>query len=150
VEDSQGVGFAIPSNTILREIGDLINTGSYDDHAWLGASGTDMTYEIAEEVGTDVTYGWLIDQVTSGGPADKAGLQGGTEQVRVGEELVVVGGDIIIAINGTRITSIDDLSAYLEEYTLPEQAIDLIIVRNNETTIVSLELESRPPTTSTT
>jgi len=150
VEDSQGVGFAIPSNTILREIGDLINTGSYDDHAWLGASGTDMTYEIAEEVGTDVTYGWLVDQVTSGGPADKAGLQGGTEQVRVGEELVVVGGDIIIAINGTRITSIDDLSAYLEEYTLPEQAIDLTIVRNNETTIVSLELESRPPTTSTT
>ena len=150
VKDSQGVGFAIPSNTILREIEDLINTGSYDDHPWLGASGVDMTYEIAEEVGTDVTYGWLIAQVTSGGPSDKAGLQGGTEQVRIEEELVVIGGDIIIAINGTRITSIDDLSAYLEEYTLPEQTIDLTIVRNNETTIVSLELESRPPTTSTT
>ena len=150
VKDSQGVGFAIPSNTILREIEDLINTGSYDDHPWLGASGVDMTYEIAEEVGTNVTYGWLIAQVTSGGPSDKAGLQGGTEQVRIEEELVVIGGDIIIAINGTRITSIDDLSAYLEEYTLPEQTIDLTIVRNNETTIVSLELESRPPTTSTT
>ena len=83
-------------------------------------------------------------------PADKAGLQGGTEQVRIEEELVVIGGDIIIAINGTRITSIDDHSAYLEEYTLPEQTIDLTIVRNNETTIVSLELESRPPTTSIT
>jgi S1-C subfamily serine protease len=150
VEDSQGVGFAIPSNTILREIGDLINTGSYDDHPWLGASGVDMTYEIAEEIGTDVTYGWLIAEVTSGGPADKAGLQGGTEQVRIGEELVVIGGDIIIAISGTRITSIDDLSAYLEEYTLPGQTISLTIVRNNETTIVSLELESRPETTSTT
>jgi S1-C subfamily serine protease len=42
VEDSQGVGFAIPSNTILKEIEDLINNGSYDDHPWLGASGTDM------------------------------------------------------------------------------------------------------------
>jgi len=82
--------------------------------------------------------------------ADKAGLQGGTEQVRIGEELVVIGGDIIIAINGTRITSIDDLSAYLEEYTLPGQTIDLTIVRNNETIIVSLKLESRPATTSTT
>ena len=63
---------------------------------------------------------------------------------------MVIGEDIIIAINGTRITSIDDHSAYLEEYTLPEQTIDLTIVRNNKTNIVSLELESRPATTTTT
>jgi S1-C subfamily serine protease len=150
VQDSQGVGFAIPSNTILREIEDLINTGSYEDHPWLGASGTDMTYGIAEVMDTDVTYGWLIAQVTSGGPADKAGLQGGTEQVRIGEEIVVIGGDIIIAINGTRITGIDDLSAYLEEYTLPGQTVDLTVVRDNETITVSLELGSRPTTTTTT
>jgi S1-C subfamily serine protease len=149
VEDSQGVGFAIPSNTILREIEDLINTGSYEDHPWLGASGTDMTYGIAEVMDADVTYGWLIAEVASGGPADNAGLQGGTEQVRIGEERVVIGGDIIIAINGTRITGIDDLSAYLEEYTLLGQTIDLTIVRDNETITVSLELGSRPTTTST-
>jgi S1-C subfamily serine protease len=149
VEDSQGVGFAIPSNTILREIDDLINTGSYEDHPWLGASGTDMSYGIAEVMDTDVTYGWLIAEVTSGGPADEAGLQGGTEQVRIGEERVVIGGDIIIDINGTRITGIDDLSAYLEEYTLPGQTIDLTVVRDNETITISLELGSRPTTTST-
>jgi S1-C subfamily serine protease len=149
VEDSQGVGFAIPSNTILREIEDLINTGSYGDHPSLGASGTDMSYGIAEVMDVDVTYGWLIAEVSSGGPADKAGLQGGTEQVRVGEERVVVGGDIIVAINGTRITGIDDLSAYLEEYTLPGQTIDLTIARDNETITASLELGSRPTTTST-
>jgi S1-C subfamily serine protease len=149
VEDSQGVGFAIPSNTILREIEDLINTGSYEDHPWLGASGTDMTYGIAEVMDADITYGWLIAEVASGGPADNAGLQGGTEQVRIGEERVVIGGDIIIAINGTRITGIDDLSAYLEEYTLLGQTIDLTIVRDNETITVSLELGSRPTTTST-
>ena len=150
VEDSQGVGFAIPSNTILREIEDLINTGSYGDHPSLGASGTDMTYGIAEVMDANVTYGWLIAQVTSGGPADEAGLQGGTEQVIVGDERVVIGGDIIVAINGTRITGIDDLSAYLEEYTLPGQTIDLTIVRDNETIAASLELGSRPTTTSTT
>jgi len=150
VEDSQGVGFAIPSNTILREIEDLINTGSYGDHPSLGASGTDMSYGIAEVMDTNVTYGWLIAQVTSGGPADKAGLQGGTEQVIVGEERVVIGGDIIVAIDGTRITGIDDLSAYLEEYTLPGQTIDLTVVRDNETIAISLELGSRPTTTSTT
>jgi len=150
VEDSQGVGFAIPSNTILREIEDLINTGSYDGHPSLGASGTDMSYEIAEVMGADVTYGWLIAQVTSGGPADEAGLQGGTEQVRVVEEAVVISGDIIVAINGTRITGIDDLSSYLEEYTLPGQTIDLTVVRDNETVTISLELGSRPSTTSAT
>jgi S1-C subfamily serine protease len=146
VEDSQGVGFAIPSNTILREIEDLINTGSYEDHPWLGASGTDMNYEIAAEIGADVTYGWLIAQVTSGGPADKAGLQGGTEQVEIAEGLVTVGGDIVIAVNGMRITSIEDLSAYLEEYTLPGQTVNLTVVRDNETIVIPLELGSRPNT----
>jgi S1-C subfamily serine protease len=144
VEDSQGVGFAIPSNTILREIEDLINIGSYADHPWLGASGTDMTYEIAAEIDADVTYGWLIAQVTSGGPADKAGLQGGTEQVEIAEGLVTVGGDIVIAVNGVRITSIEDLSAYLEEYTLPGQTVNLSVVRDNETIVIPLELGSRP------
>jgi len=146
VQDSQGVGFAIPSNTILREIEDLVNTGSYDDHTWLGAAGIDMTYEIAAEMGTDVTYGWLIAQITSGGPADKAGLQGGTQQVEIVESLVTIGGDIVIAVNGTRITSIEDLSAYLEKYSLPEQTVNLKIVRDNETTIIPLELGRRPTT----
>lgn len=146
VEDSQGLGFAIPSNTILREIEDLINTGSYDNHPWLGASGVDMTYEIADVMGTNVTYGWLIAQVTSGSPADNAGLRGGTKEVTVVDEEVIIGGDIIIAINGVRITSIDDLSAYLEEYTLPEQTVNLTIVRDNETTTLPLELASRPTT----
>jgi S1-C subfamily serine protease len=134
----------------LREIGDLINKGSYDDHPWLGVSGTDMTYEIAEKIGVNVTYGWIIAGTTSGGPADKAGLQGGTEQVQVGNELVVVGGDIIIAINGVRITNIDGMSAYLEEYTLPGQTISITIVRDNQTDNVSLELESRPTSTTAT
>lgn len=150
VEDSQGLGFAIPSNTILRELGDLINKGSYNNHPWLGVSGTDMNYEISEKISVDITYGWLIAGVTSGGPADNAGLQGGTEQIQVGNENVVIGGDIIIAINGTRITNIDDMSAYLEEYTLPGQTIDITIIRDNQRDNVSLELESRPTSTTVT
>ncbi|PVX23045.1 MAG: trypsin [Candidatus Bathyarchaeum sp.] len=150
VEDSEGLGFAIPSNTILREIWDLVSTGSYDAHPWLGASGVDMSYEVAQVMDTDVTYGWLIAQVTIGGPSEKAGLQGGTEQTEVVDEILVIGGDIVIAINGTRITGIDALSAYMEEYTLPGQTIDLTVVRDNETIIVPLQIGSRPATTSTT
>jgi S1-C subfamily serine protease len=149
VADSQGLGFAIPSNTIIREIGDLINTGSYTYHPWLGASGNDMSYEIAEAMGTNVTYGWLIAQVTSGGPSANAGLQGGTKQAVVMDTQMTIGGDIIVAINGTRITGIDDMSAYLEENTLPGQTVNLTVVRDNETIFVPLELGSRPATTST-
>ncbi len=147
VSDSQGLGFAIPSGTVLREIEALITGGSYDQHSWLGASGTDMTYEIADEMGVDVTYGWLITQVTSGGPADDAGIQGGTKQVAVAGEYVVIGGDIIIALDGTRIKGIDDLSTFLEANTSPGQTIDVTIVRDGETMTLQLTLGTRPTAT---
>jgi len=144
VTNSQGLGFAIPSSTILREIGSLVTKGSYDQHPWLGATGTDMTYEIAKAMSASVTYGWLIAQVTTGGPADKAGLQGGTKQVLVAGEYVTIGGDIITAINGATITSGDDLSTYLEGSTLPGQTINVTISRGNQTMTVAVELGTRP------
>jgi S1-C subfamily serine protease len=144
VSNSQGLGFAIPSNTILREIGSLVTTGSYTQHPSLGASGTDMTYEIAEATGANVTYGWLIASVTSGGPADKAGLKGGTQQIVVAGASVTIGGDVLTAINGTRITNLDDLSTYLEENTLPGQTINVTIVRSNQTMTLTVELGTRP------
>jgi S1-C subfamily serine protease len=145
VTSSQGLGFAIPSNTILREIQSLITNGSYSSHPALGAAGTDMTYGIAQAMKVNVTYGWLIAQVTSGGAADKAGLIGGTTQTQVEGTTVTIGGDIIIAINGTRITNMDDLSTYLEEYTLPGQTINVTIVRNNQALTFPVELQARPP-----
>jgi len=143
VSDSQGLGFAIPSSTILREIESLVTEGSYNKHPWLGATGIDMTYEIATAMDTNITYGWLIVQVVSGGPADKAGLRGGTQQVLIMGEWVTIGGDIIVAINETKITNIDDLSTYLEEYTLPEQTIIVTIVRNNQTMTLTIKLGTR-------
>jgi S1-C subfamily serine protease len=131
---AQGLGLAIPSSTILREIKALITNGSYNSHPWLGISGTDMTFEIAQTMNTNVTYGVLITQVTSGGPADKAGLQVD---------------DIIIAINATyiamRIRGMDDLSTFLEEYTSPNQTVNVTIVRNS--LILPVELGTRPPPT---
>jgi S1-C subfamily serine protease len=145
VTNSQGLGFATPSSSILREVEPLIANGSYDGHALLGASGADMTFGIAQAMNTSVTYGWLVAQVTSGGPADKAGLRAGTTQVQIDGTSVTIGGDIIIAINGTRIRNTDDLSTYLEEYTLPGQTISLTIVRNNATLTLPLMLGTRPP-----
>jgi len=133
---AQGLGLAIPSSTILREIEAVITNGSYNSHPWLGISGTDMTFEVAQSMNTKVTYGVLITQITSGGPADKASLQVD---------------DIIIEINAAyiaaRIKSMDDLSTFQEECTLPNQTINVTIVRNSQTMTASVKLGTRPPST---
>ena len=147
VSDSQGVGFAIPASAILREIESLVTEGSYNQHPWLGASGTDMTYELAQTMDVNVTYGWLIAQVASGGPAEEAGLQGGTQQATVAGQTVTIGGDIIIALSGTRITGTDELSTFLEEYTLPGQTIDVTIIRDGQNMTLQLTIGTRPPPT---
>jgi S1-C subfamily serine protease len=144
IQNSNGLGFAIPSNTILREIESLIETGSYDQHPWLGIAGTDMTYEIAQTIGADVTYGWLITQITNGGAADLAGLQGGNNQVRINDGWVVTGGDVIIAVDGTRVVNGDTFMSYLEEHTTPNQTITVTILRNNQTQNISVVLKQRP------
>jgi S1-C subfamily serine protease len=144
VSDSQGLGFAIPSSAILREIKSLVTEGTYNQHPWIGASGTDMTYEIAKAMNVNETYGWLIAQVTSGGPADAAGLKGGTQQLTVEGQPIIIGGDIVIALSGTRITGMDALSTFLEEYTLPGQTIDVTIIRNGQDMTVQLKLGTRP------
>ena len=63
VTDSQGLGFAIPSDTILREVSALISTGSYKGHSYLGVVGTDMDYTTAQNIGASVTYGWRLSSI---------------------------------------------------------------------------------------
>ena len=128
VSDSQGLGFAVPSNTILREISALISTGTYTGHSYLGVSGQDMSYSLAQENGASVTYGWLLTSITSGGPSD------GTLKTD----------DIIIALNQTLIRNGDDLASYLEEKTLPGQNLILTVVRGNSTLDLTVTLEERP------
>ncbi|MCW4046164.1 MAG: trypsin-like peptidase domain-containing protein [Candidatus Bathyarchaeota archaeon] len=129
VSDSQGLGFAIPSNTILREIASLITTGTYKGHSYLGVSGQDMSYYVAQQIGASVSYGWRIATVASGGPSDG--------RLRVG--------DIIIALNGTTIRNNDDLASYLEEKTLPGQTLAITVVRGGVNTPVNVVLGTRPP-----
>jgi len=144
IQNSNGLGFAVPSNTILREIESLITTGSYDQHPWVGISGTDMTYTIAQSLGVNVTYGWLITQITDGGAAAQAGLQGGNQQVRVNDVWVMIGGDIIITVDGTRIINGDSFMSYLEEYTTSYQTISVTIVRNHQLLDIPVVLKQRP------
>jgi len=144
VSNSQGLGFAIPSDSILREIVSLVDDGSYNKHPYLGISMEDMSYDIATEMGLNTTYGVLIASTISGGPADVAGLKAGTNQAVIDGSQVTVGGDVIIAIDGHRIINSESLSTYLEENTLPNQTIDLTIMRGSATMNLSLTLGARP------
>lgn len=144
IEDSEGIGFAIPSNTILKEIESLVKTGSYTQHSWLGISGIDMSYSIANITNADVTYGWLITSLTSDGPAEKAGLQAGDQQIRTNTGWIIIGGDIIIEIDGTRIINGDSLMSYIEEQTHPNDTITVTVLRNNQTLDIPVILGQRP------
>ncbi|MCD6324751.1 trypsin-like peptidase domain-containing protein [Candidatus Bathyarchaeota archaeon] len=143
IQNSQGVGFAIPSDTILRELPYLIKGEKYP-HPWLGVRGIDMSYEIAKAMNVNVTYGWLIVEVLPNSPAEKAGLKGGTQTAFVEGLRVKIGGDIIIMMNGTRIRNGDDLSTYLERNTRPGQKIQVTVIRSGQEVKVILELGVRP------
>jgi S1-C subfamily serine protease len=128
VSDSQGLGFAIPSDTLLREIRALMLTGSYAGHSYMGIFGGDMTYDRAQQLHASVTYGWYVDSTVSGGPS--------------GDKLQH--DDIIVALNGTTIKSNDDLASYLEAKTLPGDTVAVTVVRNNSTDVVNVKLGQRP------
>jgi S1-C subfamily serine protease len=128
VSNSQGLAFAIPSNTILREIYALITTGTYVGHAYLGVNGQDMSYDEAQQLNVSVTYGWRVATVVSGGPSDGKLFEG----------------DIIIAMNHAVIKNNDDLASYLEENTLPGQTLAVTLIRNNLQQDVSVVLGTRP------
>jgi len=127
---SQGVGFAIPSDTILRELPSLISSGGYNKHPDLGFQGDDMNYQLSQVVGANVSYGVLIEKTAPGGPADKAHLRGGQQIATIDGQQYIIGGDVIVSINGSRIVNYDALSTYLERYTLPGQTIQVGIIRS--------------------
>lgn len=137
VSDSQGLGFAVPSDTLMREIVSLVNTGSYDKHPSLNAAGRDMNYQIAQAMNVDVTYGWLVERGYI-----QNGLNGGDTQTTILGSRVIIGGDIIIGIEDTKITSSDDLLSYLEKYTLPGQSVEFTVVRDGQTQTVTVEIGS--------
>jgi S1-C subfamily serine protease len=144
VTGSQGVGFAIPSDTFLRELPFLISTGKYNMHPYLGFQGNDMNYELAQAIGTNYTYGVLIEKTVPGGPVDKAGLRGGPNLITVGTQNYLIGGDIIVSINGTRIVNYDSLATYVERHAIPGQTIELGIVRSDKLMMVQVVVGAEP------
>ena len=135
ISNSEGLGFAIPSSTIIREIATLVSSGSYDQHPSINTEGVDMNYPIAQAMGVSVTYGYLVEKVSTSN-----GLQGGNSIKAILNDNIIVGGDVIIAINNVRIANTDDLLSYLEQHTLPGQTVSFTVVRGGQTQNVQVTI----------
>jgi len=141
---STGIGFAVPSDTITREIDSLIETGTYAQ-VYLGIQGVDVTPSIVSALDLPTgTYGTLVTSVTRGSPADKAGLEGGSTYRVIDGSYIPVGGDVITAIDGERVTSIYDLILYMQRNNRPGDIVTLTIIRDGATKTLDVTLGTRP------
>jgi 2-alkenal reductase len=147
VTNSQGLGFAIPVDTISRELPFLVKDGRYDKHPYLGVQLVDMNYELSQAMGTNVTWGVLVEGIVAGGPADKSGLIGGTRTITILDQRYLIGGDIITSVNGTRVVDYDDFASYLEQHAVSGQTVQLGIIRQGDSMVISVVLGTRPPLT---
>ncbi|HEY6165244.1 MAG TPA: trypsin-like peptidase domain-containing protein [Nitrososphaeraceae archaeon] len=140
-----GVGFAIPSNTIAKEVPLLIKGGTYV-HPWLGIAGGKITPDIAQSAGLPRNYkGVVVGSVQPGSPADKAGLQPLTQDISGSNTHI---GDIITAIDGHPTRQIDDIINYVDSNKNVGDNVKLTINRNGQTTDVTATLQARPNTIS--
>jgi S1-C subfamily serine protease len=139
-----GVGFAIPSNTIAKEVPLLIKNGSYA-HPWLGISGGKITPDIAKAVGLPSNYrGVIVGSVQPGSPADTAGLKGLIQDGDSGGATQI--GDMITAIDGHPVRQIDDIINYIESQKNVGDNIQLTVNRDGQIMDLTATLQTRPQT----
>jgi putative serine protease PepD len=103
-----GIGFAIPVDTAKRVVDDLIEKGYYA-YPFLGVNLMTLIPDFARAFKLPVDHGAMIVELVPGGPADRAGLRGGHTQARVGNHIIMVGGDIIVGIDGEKVRTADEL-----------------------------------------
>jgi S1-C subfamily serine protease len=138
-----GIGFAIPSDTVKREVTPLILIGKYS-HPWLGVSGVNIDPDIAAAISLNYTTGFLIASVVKGSPVENAGLKGGNHAVVIDGQDVVVGGDVIIGIDNISVRSLSDISMYMERNKHPGDTLTLTIIRAGQKMVKQVVVGVRP------
>jgi serine protease Do len=141
---NSGVGYAIPADIVAQVVPALIKDGKYQA-PYLGISGVSLGSDLATANKLDAnTRGVLVAEVTSGGPADKAGLKGSSQNTTVDGLPTVIGGDVIVSVDGQPVKQFDDLLSYLFRHTAVGQQITLGVLRNGQNTNVTVTLGARP------
>jgi serine protease Do len=138
-----GVGFAIPASTIQRVVPVLISEHSYK-HPWIGISGVDLNEQIASAMKLNTTKGFLVMDTSPGGPASKAGIQGGDKMVEINGRETNLFGDVIVKIDNQNVSKIDDILIYLEQQKKVGQSVNLTVIRDGKLETVNVVLAERP------
>jgi S1-C subfamily serine protease len=138
VGQSAGIGFAIPINTAKAVLNDLLTLGRVRRPA-LGVRTIPIDSEIADELSLAAEYGLLIVQAVPGGSADRAGLRGGTERAYLGNTPIMIGGDLIVAIDGEKVDSQQILAQVMNRHRAGD-TVKVTIFRGKKKLEVSVEL----------
>jgi S1-C subfamily serine protease len=142
---SVGIGFSVPVDTAKRVVPDLIDYG-HVIRGWIDVDPIQLFPNLVRYADLPVSEGILVSRVTKNSPAQKAGLRGGSSSrtVRLNSNTVIyLGGDIIVGINGKKITNFSDFYCALEE-SKPGDTVSLMVVRGSRTVEMDIELTERP------
>jgi len=140
---AEGVGFAVPINAAKRTMEELIARGEVS-YAYIGVRTDDLWPALARELGLDVARGAFLARIVSDGPAEEAGLKGGSGTMTFQGREVTVGGDIIVAVNGQRIADGGDLVRIVTNTLRPGEPAIFTVLRDGERLDVALEPDERP------
>ena len=137
-DQSSGIGFAIPINTAKAVLADLIRYGKVKRPS-LGIVSYPIGPDLASQMGLGAESGVLIQRVLPGGAAERAGLHGGNEQAYVGNQPIMIGGDLIVAIDGQQVTDPEDISALMDKHQAGD-TISVTVVRGKKQMALKLIL----------
>ena len=138
--NSAGVGFAVPAETAVRVVADLIKYGKVH-RGTIDATIVQLSRRIAQYAGLDISSGVLISEVHKGGNAEAAGLKGGTEAAYYGSrrDIIYIGGDVIIQIDDIAVTSLADYYSALESKK-PGDVVNVVVRRNRKNVTLKIKL----------
>jgi len=137
-----GIGFAIPVEAAKKVVPQLVARG-YVSRSWLGISGQDVTPEIAQALNLPAPGGILIAQVIKGSPAEEAGLRGGRKAVQIFNQRLLIGGDLIIKVEGQEAAGMEGLANFVESRN-PGESLQFTILRDGKPHQVKVILREWP------
>jgi S1-C subfamily serine protease len=139
---NDGVGFAVPISLVKHSVEQLREDGSAE-YAYIGVSSQPLYPQLARKLGLDTTFGGLISEVVAGGPAEKAGLEGGDEKLEFQAGQYRTGGDVILEVDGHQIVDAEDLARVIAERR-PGETVTLTILHHNHREQANVTLGKRP------
>jgi S1-C subfamily serine protease len=137
---NDGIGFAVPSNTVQSVVSQLIATGKVQ-HAYLGVGIATITDALSSQLG--LPAGVEVTQMNSGGPADEAGLQAADATTVVGGQEFPTGGDVITAVNGKAVSTSEELQSVIGAMK-PGDSASITYSRDGSEHTVQVTLGTRP------